>query len=80
MICYEATNVPEGKVVLKHHTIKMYRRVDLWLHTHILNLGLDGGQWAASHPSHFTSGEIAPGIHWTGHWAGPRAGLDAVAE
>jgi hypothetical protein len=27
---------------------------------------LDGGEWSASRPYHFTSGEIAPGTHWIG--------------
>jgi len=31
---------------------------------------LNGGEWLASHPS----------THWTGGWAGPRAGLDVVGR
>jgi hypothetical protein len=30
-----------------------------------LALTLDGGEWSASHPIHFTSRESAPSIHWT---------------
>jgi hypothetical protein len=41
---------------------------------------LDGGEWSASHPGRFTSGEIAPGTHWIGGWMGPRDGLDAVEK
>jgi hypothetical protein len=41
-----------------------------------LTLVLDGGEWSASRPSHFTHGERAPGTHWIGDWVGPRAGLD----
>jgi hypothetical protein len=38
---------------------------------------LDGGEWSASRPGRaFTFGERAPGIHCTGGWVGPRAGLD----
>jgi hypothetical protein len=29
---------------------------------------LDGGEWSASRPGHFTTGEIAPGIHLKGGW------------
>jgi len=39
---------------------------------------LDGGEWSASHPSHLTTREEAPGTHWIGGWVGPRAILDAV--
>jgi len=31
----------------------MYGGVDIQLHT-FLTLALDGGEWSASHPSHFT--------------------------
>jgi hypothetical protein len=34
---------------------------------------LDGGEWSASLPSHFTPRERAPGTHWIGGWLGPRA-------
>jgi len=39
---------------------------------------LDGGEWSASRPSHFTPRERAPGTHWFGGWVGPGAGLDMV--
>jgi hypothetical protein len=26
---------------------------------------LDGGEWTASRPGHFTLGKTAPGTHWT---------------
>jgi hypothetical protein len=29
-------------------------------------------------PTALSPGERAPGAHWVGGWAGPRAGLDAV--
>jgi len=31
-------------------------------------------------PSRFTTGQGAPGTHWTGVWVGLTAGLDGVAE
>jgi hypothetical protein len=38
---------------------------------------LDEGEWSASRPGRaFTPGERTPGIHCTGGWVGPRAGLD----
>jgi hypothetical protein len=41
---------------------------------------LDGGEWSASLPGRvLPPGERTPGIHWTGGWVGPRAGLDAEA-
>jgi hypothetical protein len=45
---------------------------------HILTSVLDGGEWSALCPSHFTPRERAPGAHWMGGWVGSRAGLDAV--
>jgi hypothetical protein len=48
--------------------------------THSLTLALDGGEWLASFPGHFTPREIAPGTHWIGGWVGPRAVLDMVVK
>jgi hypothetical protein len=36
---------------------------------------LDGGEWSASRPVHFTPGEMAPCTLWIGGWVGTRAGL-----
>jgi hypothetical protein len=41
---------------------------------------LDGGELSASWTGRFTPKESAPDIHWTGTWAGRRAGMDAVAR
>jgi hypothetical protein len=41
---------------------------------------LDGGEWSASCPCRFTSGERAPGTCWIRGWVGPRFGLDAVEK
>jgi len=41
---------------------------------------LDGGQWSASCPSHFTPVKRAPGTYQIGCWVDPRADLDAVAK
>jgi hypothetical protein len=43
-----------------------------------LTSALDGGEWSASRPARFTSGEIAPRTPLIGDWVRPRAGLDAV--
>jgi hypothetical protein len=48
--------------------------------THSLTSALDGGEWSASHPDHFTSRERAPGTHWIGGWVGTRAILDMVVK
>jgi hypothetical protein len=36
---------------------------------------LDGGEWLASRPGHFTRWEKALGAHWIESWVGSRAGL-----
>jgi hypothetical protein len=45
-----------------------------------LTSALDGGEWLASRPSHFTPRERAPGTPWIGGWVGPRAILDVVVK
>jgi hypothetical protein len=45
-----------------------------------LTLALDGGEWSASRPCRFTSGETAPCTHRIGDWVGPRAGLDTTGN
>jgi hypothetical protein len=45
----------------------------------ILNL-LGGGEWSASCPGHFTTGEITPDIHRTGAWVGPRTSVDTLKK
>jgi len=42
--------------------------MEVYLHTTFLTLELDGGEWSASHTSHFTARERAPGTHWTRGW------------
>jgi hypothetical protein len=43
-----------------------------------LTSALDEGEWSASRPGRFTTGEIAPGTHWIEGWVSPRAALEAV--
>jgi hypothetical protein len=43
-------------------------------------LALDGGEWSASCPCHFTAGERTPATAWIGGGVGPRASLDMVVE
>jgi hypothetical protein len=40
---------------------------------------LEGGEWSASRPGSFSSGERAPSTHWTGGWM-DLSHLDAVAR
>jgi hypothetical protein len=48
--------------------------------THSLTSALDGSEWSASRPGHFTPKERAPGTDWMGGWVGPRAVLDAMVK
>jgi len=45
-----------------------------------LTLALDGDEWSASLSGRSTPSEKAAVTHWLGGWAGPGAGLDAVAK
>jgi hypothetical protein len=55
--------------------MKAYGGVYVYIHV-ILTSALVGGEWSASRPGIFTSGETALGTHWIGDWASPRIGLD----
>jgi hypothetical protein len=44
----------------------------------ILTSILDEGEWPASSPDRFPSGEKASSTHWIGGWVGLRAGLATV--
>lgn len=45
--------------LIKHHTMKKYGRVEVYLHKSLF-LALEGGDWSASRPNHFTSGKQSP--------------------
>jgi hypothetical protein len=53
--------------------------VEVLLHIFITSV-LDGGQWSASCPSHFTPGEGASNTHLIGSWIGPRASVYMVVK
>jgi hypothetical protein len=55
-------------------------KANWWSGCIFLTSALDGGEWSASRPGHFTLMERAPGTHWIGGWVGPNAGLDAVVK
>jgi hypothetical protein len=46
----------------------------------ILSSELDGGEWSATRPGRFASGEIIPDIYWIGGWVSSRVGLDTVKK
>jgi hypothetical protein len=56
--------------VIKHYAKKAYGG--------FITSALVEGEWSASRPGRFTSGERAVGTHWIGGWVGPRAGLDDI--
>jgi hypothetical protein len=43
----------------KHHAMKTYGRVEVWLHTFLAS-ALDGDEWSASRPSRVTPGGKSP--------------------
>jgi hypothetical protein len=63
----------------KHHAVKRYGGIEVQLH-HALTSALDGGEWSASRPGRFTTGDRTPSTHWIEVWVGLRAGLDAVVK
>jgi hypothetical protein len=61
------------------YAMKAYGVVDVYKQI-FLSKALLGGEWSASRPSHFISGERATGITWIGSWVDTRAGLDDVEK
>jgi hypothetical protein len=59
--------------------MKGYGEVVVQIHIFLIST-LAGGEWSASRPCRFTYREIAPGTHWIGGLADPRAGLDDVEK
>jgi hypothetical protein len=59
--------------------MNVYRGVDVSIHI-FLTSALTGGEWSASRPGRFTSGERAFSTHWIGGWVDPRTGLDDVEK
>jgi len=59
--------------------MKAYWGVEVYLHD-FLTSELDGGEWSASLPGHFTPRQRAPGTHWIGGLVDPRAGLHTAAK
>jgi hypothetical protein len=67
---YETSSFIElGKVPVlpKHHDMKTFWGVEVYLHT-FLTSELDGGEWSASRPGRFNPRETAPYTHWI--WVG----------
>jgi hypothetical protein len=65
--------------LIKQHAMRMY-----WgsgsITPHVLNLCTRWGESSTLRPGRFTPWERTPGTHWMEGWAGPTAGLDAVAK
>jgi hypothetical protein len=59
--------------------MKTYGGVEVQLNAFLTKV-LDGGEWSASRPRHFTPGKRAPVFYWMGGWMGSKAGLDAVVK
>jgi hypothetical protein len=72
-------NVKLSMCFIKHHTMKMYRGVEVQLHT-FLTSALDGAEWSITCLGCFIPRKRAASTHWIGGWVGSRASLDAVAK
>jgi hypothetical protein len=59
--------------------MKTYRGAKVQFHA-FLTSALDGGEWLASRPGHFTPGEKAPDTHWRRGLVGPRADLEGMEK
>jgi hypothetical protein len=59
--------------------MKTYGGVDVYIHV-FLTSTLVGGEWPASRPGRFASGETTPDAYWIGSWVGPRTGLEDVEK
>jgi hypothetical protein len=61
--------------LIKHNAMKAYGGVDV--QNHIILPSVLVGEWSASRPGHFASGEDSD-TNWTGGWVGPRTSPDDV--
>jgi hypothetical protein len=59
--------------------MKPYGGLDVYIHN-FLTSALVGGEWSASRPGRFTSGERTPGTHWIGGWVDLKASLDNLEK
>jgi hypothetical protein len=59
--------------------MKTYGEVGIQIDV-FLTSAVVGGEWSASRPCHFNSGERTPTTHLIGDWVGPRAGLDDMEK
>jgi hypothetical protein len=59
--------------------MKAYGGVDVQIHI-IMTSALVRGEWSASCPGRFITGEKILGTHWIGRWVDPGSGLDDVEK
>jgi hypothetical protein len=59
--------------------MKAYGEVDVYIHIFFTS-PLAVGEWSASRPCRFTTGERTPGTQWIGGWVDSTAGLDDVEK
>jgi hypothetical protein len=67
------------KVKVKLYNMKAYGGCGGVAPSFIIS-ALDGGEWSASCPWHFTLGIEPPSTHCIGGWVGSRAGLDSMEK
>jgi hypothetical protein len=77
--CTPKVKVKLSLCLTKHHVMKTYWGVEVYLHAFLIS-ALDGGEWSTSRPGRFTPRERASATHPIGGWLGPRAILDAVVK
>jgi hypothetical protein len=59
--------------------MKMYSKLEIYSHA-FLTMALNGGEWSASCPGHFTIRVRDRSIHWIGGCMGPSASVVAMSE
>jgi hypothetical protein len=78
-ITEEIINLKFSLYLIKHHNMKVYKDVEVYVHASLTS-AIDGGEWSASRLGCFNPGENLPVIYWIVDWVNSKASHDAAEK